>query len=126
MLGATSYLEDVEPGGGALTLYPRTHIRTHRYFTRHLEKRMNGASFAEIFGEGDDIQPLEFTAQAGDAVFWHNFTFHSGSANWSDSPRLAVFSRWHHHKLAEARFRPAGDDERMWDAWEAGTAAPRL
>lgn len=128
MLGATSYLADVGPDGGALTLYPRTHVRTHRYFAQHPEKRVDGASFHEIFGEdGDSIQPLEFTAQAGDAVFWHNFTFHSGSANWSDSPRLAVFSRWHHHKLAEARYRPAGADERIWDAWgAAGAATPRL
>jgi ectoine hydroxylase-related dioxygenase (phytanoyl-CoA dioxygenase family) len=136
MLGATTYLHDVAEGGGGTLLWPRTHIPTHRYFSRHPEKVQPDVAprFGEIFSDsGSDETPMppdpfEFIGQAGDACFWHNFIFHSGSANLSGSPRLAVFARWHHRDLERARFQQGQGDDSIWEAWDGdgsgGLATP--
>ena len=85
MLGATTYLYPVEKDGGAFCFWPRTHLPTYHFFAQHPEEIEDGASFDKIFGDAaGGLEPHEFTGNAGDAVLWHNFTFHSGS---SESPR---------------------------------------
>ena len=38
MLGATTYLYDVKPGGGAFIYWPRSHHTTHQYFLQYPEQ----------------------------------------------------------------------------------------
>ena len=81
MLGATTYLYPVEKDGGAFCFWPRTHLPTYHFFAQHPEEIEDGASFDKIFGDAaGGLEPHEFTGNAGDAVLWHNFTFHSGSS----------------------------------------------
>ena len=82
MLAATTYMYDVEADGGSLCLWPRTHLPAFRYFAAHpdeIESGFGASRFSNIFGEDaaqdPALQPLEFTARAGDAVFWHNLLF---------------------------------------------------
>ena len=81
MLAATTYMYDVEADGGSLCLWPRTHLPAFRYFAAHPDEIESGfaSRFTRIFGEDaaqdPALQPLEFTARAGDAVFWHNLLF---------------------------------------------------
>ena len=38
-------------------------------------------------------------AELSVACSWHNFLCHGGSTNARSSPRLGVFSRWHHKDM---------------------------
>ena len=74
MLGATTYLYDVEPGGGGFVFWPRSHDSTHKYFLQYPEQ-IDG-SFYDIKDWGwhvlSDLSPdgpREFIGAAGDVVF---------------------------------------------------------
>lgn len=43
-VGCTLYLEDVEPGGGATFVWPRSHLAVHRYFKKHPEDIPTGGA----------------------------------------------------------------------------------
>ena len=116
MLGATTYLYDVEEDGGSFCFWPKTHLATHQYFLDHPEKQASlQVSFEDVFGsDWRAMESIEFTARAGTAVFWHSLIFHSGSVNSAGrTPRLGLFARWHSNAMQHARF-PA---ENLWWAW---------
>lgn len=57
MMGATTYLYDVEPGGGSYVYWPDSHRIAHRYFRRgpdrrHIPRdaRMGGSRLGDFFG----------------------------------------------------------------------------
>ncbi|NKB72200.1 MAG: hypothetical protein GKR89_34410 [Candidatus Latescibacteria bacterium] len=122
MLGATTYLYDVEPGGGAFVYWPGSHKPVHDYFGRHPEK-IDG-SFREgpnwesrswgIFSDESPEPPREFTARAGTVVLWHCYMCHTGSANIRRVPRFGFFARWHHTDREEMRWDVGGD---LWKHW---------
>ena len=121
MIGATTYLYDVEPGGGALIYWPGSHHAAHRYFLEH-PAHVDG-SFLEIEGFSWDVfcdNPAtggrEFTASAGDVVLWHSYLTHNGSENTSHSPRFALFARWNHEKHLEQSFRYEIPED-LWKYW---------
>ena len=91
MLGATTYLYDVKPGGGAFIYWPRSHYTTHKYFIEYPEQ-IDGR-FREVEDWDWNVlsdylrtPPREFTGGAGDVVLWHAFLCHTGSANVRDIP----------------------------------------
>ena len=53
MLGATTYMYDVQPGGGAFIYWPKSHLTTHTYFLEY-PSHIDG-SFQEIEGWGWEI-----------------------------------------------------------------------
>ncbi len=122
MLAATAYLEDVEEEGGAFTYWPQSHISTHEYFREnpnHIDGRFTQlADWPErkwdLFSARSPQGPEQFTAQAGDVIFWHSFLCHTGSANIQQYPRLGLFSRWHHAKREEMRYDIPED---LWKYW---------
>ena len=73
MLGATTYLYDVQHRGGGFCFWPRTHVPAWRYFADHQEMIEEGGKFEEVVGGAP--QPIEFTGEAGDCVLWHNMIF---------------------------------------------------
>ena len=78
---------------------------------------VGGAKVDEIFGENwAGMERIEWTANAGDAIFWHSLIFHSGSANINDVPRLAIFARWHHRDMQAARF--PDEQQGVWRGWD--------
>ena len=119
MLGATTYLYDVEPGGGGFVYWPRSHHTTHKYFLQYPEQ-IDG-SFREvenwgwhIFSDRSPEGPAEFTASPGTVVFWHAFLCHTGSGNVSHSPRFGIFSRWSHQHRAKIKYEIPDD---LWKYW---------
>ena len=119
MLGATTYLYDVEPGGGAFVYWPQSHHTTHNYF-RQFPEQIDG-SFRDIEGWGWEIfsdlspeGPREFTATVGSVVLWHAFLCHTGSANIRSIPRLGIFARYSHKHREEIRYEIP---ENLWKYW---------
>jgi hypothetical protein len=127
MLGATTYLYDVEEAGGSFCFWPETHLATHRYFIEHPEKQATlQVSFEDVFGaDWRAMESIEFTAKAGTAVFWHSLIFHSGSVNSAGlTPRLGLFARWHSKAMQHARF-PVDDMWRAWDCFDENRMQPQ-
>ena len=119
MLGATTYLYDVEPGGGAFVYWPKSHHTTHEYFLKYPEQ-VDG-SFRDIEGWGwhmfSDLSPegpREFIAAAGDIVLWHAYLCHTGSANVRNIPRVGIFARYHHKRREDIRYEIPDD---LWKYW---------
>ena len=119
MLGATTYLYDVEPGGGAFVYWPRSHHTTHEYFLQY-PKQIDG-SFREVENFGWNIfsdlspeGPREFTAPAGAVVLWHCFLSHTGSTNVRSVPRFGIFARWRHQNREAIKYEIPED---LWKHW---------
>ena len=119
MLGATTYMYDVQPGGGAFTYWPKSHLTTHTHFLEH-PTHIDG-SFRdtegwgwEIFSDQSPEPPREFIAKAGDVIFWHCFLCHTGSANVHDIPRFGIFARWSYREKERIRYEVP---ENLWKYW---------
>ena len=119
MMGATTYLYDVEPGGGAFVFWPKSHLTTHQYFLKYPEQ-VDG-SFRDIDGWGwnmfSDLSPegpREFIGAAGDVVLWHAYLCHTGSGNIRNIPRVGIFARYHHKNREEIRYEIPND---LWKYW---------
>ena len=122
MLGATTYLDDVEDRGGAFTFWPRSHGPVQDFF-REFPEQIDG-SFRErddweqrqwgLFSDLSTHGPQQFVARAGDVILWHCFMCHTGSGNIRQRPRLGVFARWHHEDRESMRYEVPED---MWKYW---------
>ncbi len=119
MLGATTYLYDVEPGGGAFVYWPGSHRTTHEYFRQYPEQ-IDG-SYKDIEGVGWQVfsnrapeAPREFIAPAGTVVLWHAFLCHTGSTNVRLTPRFGLFARWRHKRRDEIKY---DIPENLWKYW---------
>ena len=121
LIGATTYLYDVEPHGGGFIFWPDSHHTAHRYFLQNPEQ-VDG-SFRDIdgwgwhvFREGAARDPIEFTATAGSVVLWHSYLSHGGSMNVNSTPRCALFARWTHLRRNEQAFRYETPED-LWKYW---------
>ena len=122
MLGATTYLNDVEERGGGFYYWPDSHLSVHDYFRaypEHIDGRFRDRDDWEkrgwrLFSDESPSAPREFTGNVGDVILWHCFLCHTGSNNISSQPRLGVFSRWHHTDRDEMKFDVPND---LWKYW---------
>lgn len=135
ILAATTYLADVEAGGGAFVYWPRSHRAINRFFQQYPETLDGSFRILPTFwGEpaganngaaptspasrqwdvmyGDDRETsiavgecTEFVGKRGDLILWHSFMVHTGSANVASSSPRLGVFGRWHR--AEAR-RPAG------------------
>ena len=122
MLGATTYLADVEERGGAFTYWPQSHLPTHDYF-REYPEQIDG-SFREredwekrqwgLFSDQSPQEPKQFVGRAGDLILWHCFMCHTGSTNLRTYPRLGLFARWHYAEREAMRYEVPED---LWKYW---------
>ena len=122
MIGATTYLYDVDSGGGTFVYWPCSHRDAHHYFL-DFPDQIEG-TFREIpewdehnwgiFQSDSTKPPQEFIAKAGDVILWHGWLSHSGSANIQESPRIGLFSRWTHKNDADIR---KNLPQELWDYW---------
>ena len=111
MMGATTYLHDVESHGGAYVYWPQSHHIAHEYFRKYPD-RIEG-TFREtpeweergwgIFSDQNKVPAREFIAKAGDVILWHGWLCHTGSTNINRSPRVGLFARWVHSDDAGVR-----------------------
>lgn len=121
MVGATAYLYDVEPKGGAFTYWPDSHHTAHRYFRQH-PSHLDGSFLQadgftwDVFCDNPTTGGTEFTARAGDVLLWHAFLFHNGSLNTQASPRVALIARFDHEDRYDPAFRYDVPED-LWTYW---------
>eukprot|EP01051_Picozoa_sp_SAG22_P021237 SAG22_NODE_4610_length_1217_cov_0.703041_1_plen_197_part_01 len=128
-LGITTLLSDVRHGGGAFTIWPRSHRAVHRFFLANPET-IDGSFVAradwngwgtlykdERWSAGLRVpkEGMEVLGEAGTVCLWHNFLCHDGSPNLrQNEPRLAVISRFHMRDMFRGpQMMPPGMDGRV-------------
>lgn len=128
MLGAITYLEDVQPSGGGFYYWPRSHLAAHSFFKSRPEC-INPNAHPHPFNDSESLdrhaptgysgQPREWTAKAGDTILWHYWTMHNGSMNLSPTPRLGLFARWYHRDYESMKHDMGGirSDGDLWKHW---------
>ena len=137
-LNACAYLDDVPPRSGGFTVYPGSHhimFRAHRFEANWSPLPDFRDAIRQVVAE---IEPVEFSGEKGDVIFWHGRTVHSAGVHLGDSIRWAVFADFtmdreilspDEHKqigqfewFKDAKYFaddvPAGED--MWRGWRLG------
>ena len=99
----------------------RSHHAAHRYFLEnpaHVDGSfLRTRNFSwDIFCDNSETGGKEFMAHTGDVVLWHSYLTHEGSININDSPRIAFFARWHHHRRCAPAFRYEIPND-LWKYW---------
>ncbi|MCX5662598.1 MAG: phytanoyl-CoA dioxygenase family protein [Planctomycetota bacterium] len=122
MLTATAYAYDCEAMGGAFQYWPDSHLTTHLYFLENPEQ-VDGRFRDEpgfnwggpnVFTRLAPRPPAHFNGRAGDVIFWHAYTVHTGSTNIRNTPRFAFFARYHHVEQKSFRYEIPQD---LWKYW---------
>ena len=119
MVGATTYLYDVESQGGGMGYWPGSHWTTHAYFRedpaiidgRFQERK--GWSWSDFENPAPQA-PRQFTGRAGDVMFWHCFLVHGASINLRNNPRFAMFVRFPHQAQEDIKHEVPAD---LWKYW---------
>jgi hypothetical protein len=83
---AMLYLHDVESYGGATVVSPGS----HRLIFEHWYSSGREPEWNEILADLDFPPPVAIAGKAGDIVFMHHLTAHSGSANHDNKVRLGL------------------------------------
>lgn len=99
-LGTTFYLDDCEERGGGFTYWRGGHARVHERFRAHPEevdgRLVETAEYKEgkhpYLGGGEE--GTVHAVKAGTVCVWHGWCPHNASQNATDTPRLAIISRW--------------------------------
>lgn len=119
-LGATTYLYDVEPQGGALCVWPGTHTLNWQYFQQFPERYFSGRQdsarhhMEKEVNERIKTPPIELTGRPGTIILWHSFLLHEASRNVRPSPRVAFFYRWGEPVEDGTPVESFGD---LWEHW---------
>lgn len=75
-----TYLDDVEPGGGGLSVWPGSHVDLWHAFDSKLEHAARSDLAARI-ARWSSYEPVELPGRAGDVVLTHHRLLHSPSRN---------------------------------------------
>eukprot|EP01051_Picozoa_sp_SAG22_P002079 SAG22_NODE_88_length_21409_cov_11.207180_16_plen_157_part_00 len=136
LVGLTTYLDDVGPGGGATYVWPRSHRAAHSYYRQHPGDLASGGKLNDKLSEngtqgmtseymdavcgGYDGVPTEAVMDAGDLLIWHHWCVHASSVNRSDRIRQAVITRFHTTKWGDEMISDEGGvstDGDLWKYW---------
>lgn len=119
-LGATTYLYEVEHGGGAFCVWPGSHYEVWRYFQENPADYLTGMSDDERHAMEARLnaritsEPVEFLARPGTVILWHPFVLHEVSRNVRQRPRVGIFCRWGEPVEADQPVETFGDP---WEHW---------
>lgn len=108
------YLDRVSAAGGALLVWPGSHIEMYQSFDSKLGYIPN-AAFTKHYDYYDPRVPVELTAEAGDVIVLHHRVLHSGSNNNGNSIRFAMFADFLMQQDLLALNAAPGQD--MWEDW---------
>ncbi|MBT6426971.1 MAG: hypothetical protein HOK30_04885 [Rhodospirillaceae bacterium] len=89
-LQAVTYLDDVGPQSGGFTIYPTSSRLLYPTSQQALNWMPTEASQDVVDHVTANIEPIEFTGQAGDVIFCHGWTVHSAGVQESKRIRMAV------------------------------------
>lgn len=114
-LGVVGYIDFVPPGGGAFTVWPKSH-RTF-YYDFHSQYRIEATDQYEkdlhYFREQGDY--VDCHGGPGDIIFWHHRIGHTASPNRSGQIRKAVLYDFCKTELIHTQEEPPC--ENMWRDW---------
>lgn len=86
-LSAMVIADSVPPRCGGFTLWPRSHLRLHRFWRTVHGGEMDGVQAQAFLAAREqvlvDTRPIEFAGEAGDVMFWHPRCLHSAGINHS-------------------------------------------
>ena len=89
-MSAVTYLEDVPPNSGGFTIYPTSPQLLYPTSEQALNWVATERSTEVLDHIKANIQPLEFTGQAGDVIFCHGWVVHSAGIHETDRIRFAA------------------------------------
>lgn len=89
-MSAVTYLEDVPPNSGGFTIYPTSPQLLYPTSAQALNWVATERSRAVMDHIKSEVQPFEFTGQAGDTIFCHGWVVHSAGIHETDRIRLAA------------------------------------
>jgi hypothetical protein len=115
-VGATIYVEHIEPHGAGFTVWPGSHKIAHEFFKTHSLLSIKGGTSQTLFaGLDNPPRAMEVTGPPGTVCFWHGQMVHSGSKNCARNIRMALIARLARKDLNDIRFASPDD---MWTYWE--------
>lgn len=118
-LGVTTYLDDVHPRGGGLTVWPGTHRQVARWVGEHGPGALSQATVEAVLES--DTSPFEVTGPAGTAVLWHPLLIHTGGMHLGREARVAAFTRFSRRDIEQTFAETLADPFSGW-AGIPGTA----
>eukprot|EP01048_Picozoa_sp_COSAG05_P012807 COSAG05_NODE_1312_length_5217_cov_2.233685_5_plen_382_part_00 len=89
-LGVEAYLEDVQPRGGGLLVWPGTHTRVFHHFTRQFSFTPDGKFRQLSKALSQEIPPVDCWGPKGTSILFHHRLLHAAQPNFQDTLRLAV------------------------------------
>lgn len=127
-IGVGVYLDDVQIGGGGLTVFPGSHYIAEKYFENHsLESPGWMGQLPAIDDDGGwnydkplyrQLRSKEISGSAGTVIFWHMRLLHCAAPNQRSNPRLATFSRFTRKEGEEIQENAATNLWKYWDGME--------
>jgi len=93
-LASMLFLSDVAPHGGGTIVWPGSHRAIEVLAQSDPERYALMATLNRDLASAGLAEPVELTPRAGDILFYHVLTAHSGSQNVTDRPRLALNHKW--------------------------------
>jgi hypothetical protein len=115
---ATTYLDNVYPRGGGLTVWPGTHRRVaDRCVGRDSDGLEPDAVVERVLER--DAQPFEVTGPAGTVVLWHSLLVHTGGRHLGSVPQVAAFIRFRHRDRDDVWPGALGNPFEHWDVGES-------
>ena len=98
-VAATTYLADVHPRSGGLTVWPGTHWGVAEYLSEHGLETFSNEQVKQVLHP--QASPFEVCGPAGTVVLWHNSLVHTGGSHLGREPRIASFTRFMRHDEEE-------------------------
>ena len=129
-LGMVAALQDIEPNGGGIRIWPGSHKRFYPTFALQYDQpripsydhlpSVNGIYHPRAFLEEskkviEEIEPVDTCGPAGSVVFWHHRVGHGSSPNLTQQIRTAVLADYSRTDLDACRADPP--QANMWRDW---------
>jgi hypothetical protein len=113
-LGVVGYIDDVQPDGGAFSVWPGSHQLFYPTFTQRYMRELT-SEYESLRQRLNQQPPVDCFGSAGDIVFWHQRLGHMAGHNHSQRIRQAVLYDFLHQSVkATAEDTP---HEEMWTDW---------
>ena len=108
------YLDDVEPRGAGLYVWPGSHLDVyHKFYTRYDHKPR--PDFQPAYARINLQAPVELTGKRGDVMFCHHRLLHCGSNNFNDNVRFGVLVDYLRDDHDDLKGKAPGAD--IWEDW---------
>jgi hypothetical protein len=88
------YLNDVPEHGAPTVVWPGSYKKIEELAKSDPVQYELMMSLNRDLGKLDLGEPIQVSSKKGDILFYHYLTAHSGSANATDIPRLALVHKW--------------------------------